>query len=45
MLTGLHVNQDQLRAANRNVPGIIDNYLDTIFSDVQKIQETGKKMM
>jgi hypothetical protein len=45
ILTGLYANQDQLRAAYGNVPGVIDNYVETIFSDVQKIQKTGKKMM
>jgi hypothetical protein len=45
ILTGLYANQDQLRAAYGNVPGIINNYVETIFSNVQKIQKTGKKMM
>jgi hypothetical protein len=45
ILTGLYANQDDLRAAYENVPGVIDNYIDTIFSDVQKIHKTGKKMM
>jgi hypothetical protein len=45
MLTGLYANQDQLCATYRNVPGVIDNYVKTIFSDVQKIQKTGNKMI
>jgi hypothetical protein len=45
ILNGLYANQDQLRAAYGNVPGVIDNYVETIFSDVKKIQKTGKKMM
>jgi hypothetical protein len=45
ILTGLYANQDDLRAAYENVPDVIDNYVETIFSDVQKIQKTGKKMM
>jgi hypothetical protein len=45
ILTGLYANQDHLRATYGNVPGIIKNYVETIFSDVQKIQKTGKKMM
>jgi hypothetical protein len=45
MLTGLYANQDQLRAAYGNVPGVINNYVETIFSDVQNIQKTVKKMM
>jgi hypothetical protein len=44
-LTGLYANQDHLRAAYGNVPGVIYNYVETIFSDVQNIQKTGKKMM
>jgi hypothetical protein len=45
ILTGMYASQDQLRAAYVNVPGVIDNYADKIFSDVQKIQKSGKKMM
>jgi hypothetical protein len=45
ILTGLYANQDQLRAVYGNIPCIIDNYAETIFSEVQKIQKTGKKMM
>jgi hypothetical protein len=45
ILTGLYSNQDQLRAAYGTVPSVIDNYVETIFSDVQKIQKSGKKMM
>jgi hypothetical protein len=45
ILTGMYANQDHLRAAYENVHGIIDDYLETIFSDVQKIQKNGKKMM
>jgi hypothetical protein len=45
ILTGLCANQDQLRAAYGKVPAVIDDYLATIFSDVQKIQRSGKKMM
>jgi hypothetical protein len=37
MLTGMYANQDQLRAAYGNLPGVIDHYVETIFSDVQKI--------
>jgi hypothetical protein len=33
------------RDAYENVPGIINDYVETIFSDVQNIQKTGKKMM
>jgi hypothetical protein len=44
-LTGLYANQDQLRAAYGKVPAVIDDYVETIFSDVQKIQKSGKKMM
>jgi hypothetical protein len=45
ILTGMYANQDQLLAAYGNVHGVIDNYMETIFSDVQKIQKTVKKMM
>jgi hypothetical protein len=45
MLTGLHANQDQLCAAYGKAPAIINDYVETIFSDVPKIQKTGKKMM
>jgi hypothetical protein len=45
ILTGLYDNQDDLRDDYENVPGVINDYVDTIFSDVQKIQKTGKKMM
>jgi hypothetical protein len=45
ILTVLYANQDQLRASYGNVPSVIDTYVDTIFSDVQKIHRTGKKMM
>jgi hypothetical protein len=45
ILTGLYASQDQLRAAYGNVPGVIDNYVETIFCDVQKIHKTGKKRM
>jgi hypothetical protein len=45
ILTSLYSNQDQLRAAYWTVPSVIDNYVETIFSDVQKIQKSGKKMM
>jgi hypothetical protein len=44
ILTGLYANQDQLRAVYGKVPGVIDNYVETIFSDVQKIQKSGKKL-
>jgi hypothetical protein len=37
ILTGMYANQDQLRAAYGKVPAVIDNYVETIFSDVQKI--------
>jgi hypothetical protein len=40
ILTCLYANQEQLQAAYRNVPVVIDNYVETIFSDVQKIQKT-----
>jgi hypothetical protein len=36
ILTGLYANQDQLRTAYGNIPGFFDNYMETIFSDVQK---------
>jgi hypothetical protein len=42
ILTSLYANQDQLCAAYVKVPAAIDYYVETIFSDVQKI---GKKMM
>jgi hypothetical protein len=45
MLTGLYANQDVLREAYENFHGIINDYVETIFSDVQKIQKTGKNMM
>jgi hypothetical protein len=45
ILTGLYSNQDQLRAVYGRVPSVIDNYVETIFSDVHKIQKSGKKMM
>jgi hypothetical protein len=41
----MYANQDQLRAAYGKVPAITNDYAETIFSDVQKIQKTGKKMM
>jgi hypothetical protein len=41
----MYANQDQLRAAYGKVPAVIDNYVETIFSDVQKIEKSGKKMM
>jgi hypothetical protein len=44
-LTGLYANQDNLHAAYDNVPSVIDDYVETIFSDVQKVQRTGKKMI
>jgi hypothetical protein len=45
ILTGMYANQDQLRAAYGKVPAVIDGYVENIFSDVQKIQKSGKKMM
>jgi hypothetical protein len=45
ILTGMYANQDQLRGAYGKVPAVIYNYMETIFSDVQKIQKSGKKMM
>jgi hypothetical protein len=45
ILTGLYSNQDQVRAAYGTVPSVIDNYVETIFSDMQKIHKSGKKMM
>jgi hypothetical protein len=45
ILTGLYANQDQLRAAYGKFPFIIDNCVETIFSDIQNIQKSGKKMM
>jgi hypothetical protein len=45
MLTDMYDNQKELRDAYKNVPGIISEYVETIFGDVQKIQKTGKKMM
>jgi hypothetical protein len=45
ILTGLYSNQDQLCAAYGTVPYVIDNYVETIFSDMQKIHKSGKKMM
>jgi hypothetical protein len=45
ILMGLYANQDQLRASYGSVPGVIDNYVETIFNNVQKIQKTGKRMM
>jgi hypothetical protein len=45
ILAGLYSNQDQLRVAYGTVPSLIDNYVETIFSDMQKIQKSGKKMM
>jgi hypothetical protein len=39
ILTGLYANQDQLRAAYGKVPAVIDDYVETIFSDIQKIQK------
>jgi hypothetical protein len=34
ILTGIYANQDQLRAAYGKVPAVIDDYVETIFSDV-----------
>jgi hypothetical protein len=45
ILTGMYANQDELRAAYGNIPGVIDNYVETIFCDVQKIHKTDKKIM
>jgi hypothetical protein len=45
ILAGIYANQDQLRAAYWKVTAVIDDYVETIFSDVQKIQKSGKKMM
>jgi hypothetical protein len=45
IVTGMYANQDQLRAAYEKVPGVINDCVDTILSDAQKIQKTGKKMM
>jgi hypothetical protein len=45
ILTGLYANQDQLRAAYGKVLAVIDDYVETIFSDVQKIQKSGNKIM
>jgi hypothetical protein len=45
MLTGMYANQDQLHASYVKVSASIDDYVETIFSDVQKIQKSGKKMM
>jgi hypothetical protein len=44
ILTGLYANKDQLRAAYGKA-AIIDDYVETIFSDVQKIQKSGNEMM
>jgi hypothetical protein len=43
ILTGLYANQDQLRAAYGNVPGVIDNYVETIFSDVKIFRKLIRK--
>jgi N-acetylneuraminic acid mutarotase len=45
ILTGRYATQDQFHAAYVNIPGVIENYVENIFSDVQKIQKSGKKMM
>jgi hypothetical protein len=45
IMTGLNANQDHLRAAYEKAPGVIDEYMETILSDVQKIHKNGKKMM
>jgi hypothetical protein len=45
ILTGMYANQDQLLSAYGKVPAVINDYVENIFSDVQNIQETGKKMM
>jgi hypothetical protein len=45
ILTGIYANQDQLCPAYGKVPDVVDNYVETIFSDVQKFQKSGKKMM
>jgi hypothetical protein len=45
ILTGMYANQDQLHASYVKVPAAIEDYVETIFSDVQKIQKSGKKMM
>jgi hypothetical protein len=37
MFTGMYVNQDDLRAAYENVHGVVNDYVETIFSDLQKI--------
>jgi hypothetical protein len=44
-LTGLYDNQKELRDPYENVSGIINDYVETIFSGVQKILKAGKKMM
>jgi hypothetical protein len=44
ILTGLYANQDQLRAAYGNVPGVIDSYVETVVSGV-KDPENWLKMM
>jgi hypothetical protein len=45
ILTGLYANQDQLRAAYGKFPAVIDDYVETICSDVQKTDKSDKKMM
>jgi hypothetical protein len=45
ILTSIYANQDQLRAAYGKVPAVIGDHVETIFSDVQKIQKSSKKMM
>jgi hypothetical protein len=45
IFTGMYANQDQLRAAYGKVTAVINDYVETIFSDVQKIHKSGKKMM
>jgi hypothetical protein len=45
ILTGMYATQDQLLAAYGHVHGVINNYVETIFRDVQNIHKTGKKIM
>jgi CheY-like chemotaxis protein len=45
ILISIYANQDQLHAACGKFLAGINDYVETIFSDVQKIQKTGKKMM
>jgi hypothetical protein len=43
IFTGMYDNHKELREAYKNVPNVIGEYVETIFSDVSRIQKAGKR--